>query len=102
MTRRIVHVGKAKIDNLDIPRLGNEDVLEAKMTVYDVVLMAVFERASDLPRELPCYAFSQAAVVDDVVQHLTAVDVFKNHVIVVLVDDHLSHAADVGVMEKHG
>lgn len=41
-------------------------------------------------------------MVYDVVQHSTVVDIFKNRVIVVSVDDHLSHAADLGVMEEHG
>lgn len=38
-------------------------------------------------------------MADDVVEHLTAVDVFEYHVVVMLVDNHFSHAADVRVVE---
>ena len=70
--------------------------------MYDIVLMAVLERASDLPRELPRHAFSQATVADNIVQHLAAIDIFEDHIVMMLVDDHLSHPTDVGVVEKHG
>ena len=69
--------------------------------MHDVVLVAVVERAADLPRELARDALAQAAVADDVVEHLPAAHVLEDHVVVVLVHDHLSHAADVRVVEEH-
>ena len=45
MIRRVVHVGKAEMDSFDISGLGNEDVLEAKMRVYNGVLMVICIRA---------------------------------------------------------
>jgi hypothetical protein len=39
-------------------------------------------------------------VRDDVVEHLAAVDVFKDHVVVMRIDEHGFHAADVRVMEE--
>ena len=68
----------------------------------DVVLMAVVERTADLARKLACDALAQATVADDVVEHLAATDVLEDHVVVVLVDNHLPHAADVRVVEEHG
>lgn len=41
-------------------------------------------------------------MADDIVEHLTAVDILENHVVVMLVDDHLAHAADVRVVKEHG
>jgi len=41
-------------------------------------------------------------MANDIIEHLSTVDILKDHVVVVLVDDHLSHAADVGVVEEHG
>lgn len=38
---------------------------------------------------------------DDVVEHLAAVDVLEEHVVVVLMDDHLAHAADVRMVQQH-
>lgn len=58
MARRVVHVGKSETDNPYVPGLENEDILEARATVYNVVLMAVFEHAPDLSHEPPCYALS--------------------------------------------
>ena len=40
-------------------------------------------------------------MTDDVVEHLAAVNVLEDHVVMVLVDDHLAHAADVGMVEEH-
>jgi hypothetical protein len=41
-------------------------------------------------------------VADDVVQHLTSIDILENHIIVVLVNYHLSHATYVWMIKKHG
>lgn len=67
----------------------------------DVIPMAVIQRAANLPRELPSHSFAQAPMTDNVIQHLAAVDVFENHIIMVLVNDHLSHATDIRMVEKH-
>ena len=67
----------------------------------NVVLVAVVERAPYLTGELACDALAQAAVADDVVEHLATADVLEHHVVVVLVYDHLAHATDVGVVEQH-
>ena len=103
MVRRVVQVGKAKVDNLDVPGLGDEDILDLEIAMYDVVLVAILEHAPDLTHKLPRDIFPWATVADDIVQHLTTIDVFENHVVVVLMDDHLElpHATDVGVVEKH-
>ena len=98
MVRWIVQVGKAKVDDLDVPSLGDEDVLDLEVAMYDVVLVTILERAPDLASKLPCDSFPQATVADDIVQHLSAVDIFENHVVVVLMNDHLPHATDVGVV----
>jgi len=73
-----------------------------RTSVGDVVLVTVVDGTGDLPGKLSGDALPEAAVADDVVEHLAAVDILKDHVVVVLVDDHLPHAADVGVVEEHG
>ena len=40
-------------------------------------------------------------MADDVVEPLTTIDVFKDHVVVMLMDDHFAHAADVWVVQQH-
>ena len=67
----------------------------------DIVQMAILEGTANLTRKLACHPFSQTAVADDVVEHLAAVDILSNHVVVVLVHDHLAHAADVWVIQQH-
>lgn len=37
---------------------------------------------------------------DDIVEHLSSAHVFGHHVVVVLVDDHLTHTADVRVVKQ--
>ena len=68
----------------------------------DIVQMAILEGAPNLTRKLACHPFSQTAVTNDVVEHLAAVDILSNHVVVVLVHDHLPHAANVRVVKEHG
>ena len=68
----------------------------------DVVHVTILESAANLPGKLSCDAFAETTVADDEIEHLPAVDVFEHHVVVVLMDDHLAHAADVGVVEEEG
>jgi hypothetical protein len=68
-------------------------------SVDDRILMAVLQRAPDLPRELPRGPLPQSAMTDDVVEHLPSAHVLGDHVEVVGVGKHLGHAADVRMME---
>ena len=67
----------------------------------DVVFVTVLEGATDLSGEFPGDALAEAAVGDDVVEHLTTVYEFKDHVVVGGLDDELAHATDVRVVEEH-
>lgn len=40
-------------------------------------------------------------MANNIIEHLTAIDVLGHHVIVMLVDNHLAHAADIWVIEEH-
>lgn len=68
----------------------------------DIVLVAVIQRASDLPRELSRYPLSQPPMADNIIQHLTTVHILKHHIVMMLMDDHLPHTADVWVVKQHG
>ena len=68
----------------------------------DIVHVTVFKCRTDLPGKLSCYSFAQPTVADDEVEHLTAIHVLEHHVIVMLVNDHLTHTADVWVVEEKG
>lgn len=63
------------------------------------ILVAVLQRAPNLPRELSRRPFPQSPMADDVVEHLTSAHVLGDHVEVVGVGEHLGHAADVRMME---
>lgn len=67
----------------------------------DVIEMAVLQCTPNLPRKLPRHPFPQSSVTDNIVQHLTSIDILENHIVVMLVDYHLSHATYIGVIEKH-
>jgi len=66
--------------------------------MYNTVQMAVFQRTPNLSRELPGHSLAEPSVTDDVVQHLSSVHVFKDHIVVVLVNDHFSHSTDIRVI----
>jgi len=67
----------------------------------DIVVMTITKCTAYLPRKLSGRAFPEASVADDVVEHLAAVDILANHVIMMLMNYHLAHAADVGMVEEH-
>ena len=71
-------------------------------SMNDVIKVAILQCTPNLPGKLSRDTFAQSTVTDDVVQHLASVDILEHHVIVMLVDYHFSHAAYVGVIEKHG
>ena len=72
-----------------------------RTSMHDVVLVAVVESAADLPCELARNALPEPSVADDVVEHLAPAHVLEDHVVVMLMRDHLAHAADVGVVQEH-
>ena len=75
---------------------------ETLTSVDDIVQVAIFQSTADLTGKLPRNAFPQPTVADYVVEHLASIDVFENHVVVMVVDNHLSHATDIRVVEEHG
>lgn len=122
MLSRVVQIRQTKVDDLDVPRLRDQDVFDFQVCPWsqpvsamppdnrltgtptpmdDVVLVAVIQRTPDLPCKLACHALPQPPVTDDVVQHLPPVDVLEHHVVVVRVHDHLPHPADVRMVQQH-
>ena len=71
-------------------------------SMNDVVEMTILQCTPNLPGKFSRNPLPQSSVTDDVVQHLTSIDILENHIVVMLVDYHLSHATNVGMVEKHG
>ena len=74
---------------------------EKLASVDDIVLVAVLEGTPDLTSELSRHPLSKSTMADNVIQHLTSADILGDHIVVMLMDDHLAHAADVRVVEEH-
>ena len=69
--------------------------------MYHIVEVTIHQRAPYLPCELPRNTLAQTTMANDIVQHLTAIDILRNHVIVVLMDYHLAHSTDIRMVKKH-
>lgn len=67
-----------------------------------VIAVTIVKCAANLASKLACDTFAQSTVADDVVEHLAAAHVLEDHVIMMLMDDHFAHAADIGMVEEHG
>ena len=93
-------VTQAKVDDLDIARLADEDVLDLQISVDDAVAMTVVEGAGDLTRELARGLLLQSAMGDDVVEHLATVDILEEHVPMMAGANDVAQTADVGVVEQ--
>lgn len=77
-------------------------MLRGKLTsVYNIIFMAIFQGAANLAGKLPRDTFPKASMAYDVIKHLAAAHVFEDHIVVMLVNDHLSHATDVRVVKEH-
>ena len=93
-------VAQAKVDNLDVAILADEDVFNLQVAVNYAVAVAVVEGAGNLATKLARLLFLELAVRDDVVEHLATVDVLKEHVPVVICAHNITQAADVRVIEE--
>jgi hypothetical protein len=74
--------------------------MEELTAMDDIVPMAILQRTPYLPSKLSRHAFPQPSMADDKVQHLPSVDVLEHHVVVMLMDDHLTHTADIGMVKE--
>lgn len=70
--------------------------------MYDVIFMTVLERTSYLPSEFAGDTLAQSPMTDDVVKHLATVDKLENHVVIIRLNNHFSHTADIRMEEEHG
>jgi len=68
----------------------------------NIISMTIIQCTPDLPRKLSRRYLAQPPMADNVVQHLFAVEVFENHIIVVRMNNHFSHAAYIRMMQTHG
>ena len=72
-----------------------------RTSVNDVIFVAVLEGAPNLSCKFPSDTFAEAAVGDDIIEHLATIYEFEDHVVVGGLDDELAHATDVGMEEEH-
>ena len=66
----------------------------------DRIGVTVFQSAAHLSRKLARTPFPQATVTYDVVEHLSAIDILEHHVMMIWVDVHALHPANVWVMQQ--
>lgn len=100
MAARGKEIAQAKIDNLNIASLADENVFNLEVTVNDAVAVTVIEGASNLATELAGLLLLEFAVGNDVVEHLASIDKLEKHVPVVVCTNDIAQAADVGVVEE--
>lgn len=68
--------------------------------MHDTVPVAVIQRTGDLPGELARLFLLELPMRDNIVEHLTTVDVFKQHVPVICGAHDIPHATDVGMAHE--
>lgn len=93
-------VAETKIDDLDVSILADEDVLNLQVTVDDTVPMTVVQGTGNLTTELSGLLFFQLAVGNNVVQHLAPVDVFEQHVPMVVGSNDISHPTYIRMIDQ--
>ena len=91
-------VGEAKVADLDVEKLVEQQVFGLEVAVGDLVLVAVVCGRDDLLKEAARFAFRQAPVVDNVLEQLAA-RVLEDHDNVRRRRDDLVELDDMGVAE---
>lgn len=91
-------ITQAKVDDLDVTILIDENVLNLEVAVYDAVSVTIVERASNLAGKLAGLFLLELAMGDDVVEHLPAVDKLEQHVPMVVCAYNIFQATDVRVV----
>ena len=100
MAGRSKQVTQAKINDLNIARLTYQDVLDLEVSVNDAVSMAIVQGARNLSAEFPSLFLLQPSVRDNIVKHLSPIDIFKKHIPMVGRAHHISHGTYVWVIQK--
>lgn len=93
-------VAETKVDDFDIAFFADQDVFNFQISVDDAITVTVIKRTGNLPGKFAGLFLFQPTVRDDVVQHLTAVDVFEHHVPMVIGPVHITHAANVWMVDE--
>lgn len=77
---RVEKVGKAKVYDLDVEILVQQDVLGLQISVDDVVGVTVVEGGDDLPEKPPGFLLLDPLLAHNVVKELTTAGVLHHHV----------------------
>lgn len=93
-------IAKAKVNYLDITCFADQNVLDFEIAMHDTVAMTVVESTRDLTGELACLFLLELAVRDDVVEHLTTINVFEQHVPMVGGAHDIAHATNVWMVNE--
>ncbi len=91
MVPRGKEIAQSKINDFDIPSLTDQNILYLQISVHDTVPMAVIQSTCDLSTELPGLLFFQSAMRDDVVQHLTSINILEKHIPVIICSNNVPH-----------
>lgn len=92
-------IAQAKVNDFDVAGLADEYILNLEIPMNDAVSVTIVQSTGDLTTKLPSLLLLELPVGDDIVKHLTAIDIFKQHVPVVVCSDDIAQAANVRVVE---
>lgn len=93
-------VAETEVNDLDVAGFADKDVLDLQVTVHDAIPMAVIQRTCNLAGKLSGLLLLQFPMGDDIIEHLTAVDEFEQHIPVIIGPDHISHATDIRMIDE--
>ena len=68
--------------------------------MYDTIPVAIIKSTGNLSAKLSRLLLFQSAVGDDVVQHLTSIDIFKEHIPVIVRSHDITHGTYVRMAQK--
>ncbi len=95
----LIFTREAKVDELDVLVLVEEDVFELEVAVHAVLLVNVGHGADELGEDLLDLVDGKGAMIEEVVVQLVTCAVFEDQPYQILGDNDLVEPGDVGVYE---
>lgn len=95
MIPRRKEIAQTEINDFYIPRLADKNVFYLEIPVHNTIPMAIVQSTCDLPAKFSGLLFFQSAMRDNVIQHLTPIDILKKHVPVVIRSNNITHRTNI-------
>lgn len=93
-------IAQPEVNDFDVSSFADKNVLNLQVPMHDTISVTVVQRARNLAAEFAGLFLFQFPVRDDVVEHLTTIDILEEHIPMIVRPLDIPHRADVGMIQE--